>query len=62
MSVNLGKAHVADKAAALPLEATIEIKAMVSVRGQYDLPKELLTKINDKAKTILEEKSNEITD
>ena len=36
-AVNLGKAHVADKAAALPLEGTIEIKALMSVRDQYNL-------------------------
>lgn len=62
IAVNLAKAYVADKEAAIPLEDLIKAKARMSVKGEYDLPPELLKQLNDKAKEILKAKSKESAD
>lgn len=54
IAVNIAKAYAADKEAAIPLEDMIKAKARMSVRGEYDLPQELLTQLNEVAKDIME--------
>ncbi len=54
VAVNIARAYVADKEAAILLEDIIRAKAKISVRGEYDLPQELITRLNEMAKDIIE--------
>ena len=54
VAVNIARAYVADKEAAMQLEDIIKEKALESVKGEYDLPQELLTQLNEVAKDIME--------
>lgn len=56
IAVNVAKAYVTDKESAIALEDMIKAKARRSVKGEYDLPSELLKQLNDLAKEILKNK------